>query len=156
MSSEKISNFIFFPQFSGNFNKPPPPPPPPVRESPKFQNHHPLPICRTSFVDGWKGDQGVQSPNNSGSRFCLLPVQFNSVLLLKTLFLNCVSLGCTRHLPAMSFSKCEMPPKKCWLNVLALYFFDGDGSIIPGSTRTQRTEECRWRLGRRRKHPCCC
>ena len=27
-----------------------------------------------------------------------------------------------------------MPPKKFGLNFLALYFFDGDGSILPGST----------------------
>ena len=35
-----------------NFHTPPPPPPPPFRECPKFQNHTPLLIYRTSFVGG--------------------------------------------------------------------------------------------------------
>ena len=53
-SSEKFWKFDFFFNFRTSElsqTTPPPPPPPPVRECPKFQNH-PLPICRTSFVDG--------------------------------------------------------------------------------------------------------
>ena len=35
-------------------------------------------------------------------------------------------------------------------NIVLIRFY-GIGSILPGSTRTQRTEEFRWILGRRRK-----